>query len=96
MTYSRSPSIAKAERAGDERRAREELATQATSIESAIAAEVLTVLDKHREAWAGMSDDALAQQLEEWSMAPTTNRGDLLRYAALTIFLVAGLEVEGA
>ena len=31
-----------------------------------------------------------------WSMAPTTNRADLLRYAALTIFLVAGLEVEGA
>ena len=69
---------------------------EAVAVERAIAAEVLTVLDKHREAWAGMSDDALAQQLEEWSMAPTTNRGDLLRYAALTIFLVAGLEVEGA
>lgn len=69
---------------------------EAIAVESAIAAEVLAVLDKHREAWAGMSDDALAQQLEEWSMAPTTNRGDLLRYAALTIFLVAGLEVEGA
>ena len=69
---------------------------EAIALESSIAVEVLAVLDKHREAWAGMSDDALAQQLEEWSMAPTTNRADLLRYAALTIFLVAGLEVEGA
>lgn len=69
---------------------------EAIAVESAIAAEVLAVLDKHRAAWASMSDDALAQQLEEWSLAPTTNRGDLLRYAALTIFLVAGLEVEGA
>lgn len=66
---------------------------EAIAVESAIAAEVLAVLDASRAAWAGMSDDALAQQLEEWSMAPTTNRGDLLRYAALTIFLVAGLEV---
>lgn len=69
---------------------------EAIAVESAIAAEVLAVLDANRAAWASMSDDALAQQLEEWSMAPTTNRGDLLRYAALTIFLVAGLEVEGA
>lgn len=66
---------------------------EAIAVESAIAAEVLAVLDANRAAWASMSDDALAQQLEEWSMAPTTNRGDLLRYAALTIFLVAGLEV---
>jgi len=66
---------------------------EAIALESSIAAEVLTVLDRNRDAWAGMSDDALAQQLEEWSMAPTTNRLDLLRYAALTIFLVAGLEV---
>lgn len=66
---------------------------EAIAVESAIAAEVLAVLDQNRATWAAMSDDALAQQLEEWSMAPTTNRGDLLRYAALTIFLVAGLEV---
>mgnify|MGYP000844733603 CR=1 FL=1 len=69
---------------------------EAIAVESAIAAEVLAVLAANRESWASMSDDALAQQLEEWSMAPTTNRGDLLRYAALTIFLVAGLEVAGA
>lgn len=66
---------------------------EAVAVERAIAVNVLAVLDANRESWAGMSDDALAQQLEEWSMAPTTNRGDLLRYAALTIFLVAGLEV---
>ena len=73
-----------------------QIRAEAVAVERAIAAEVLTVLDKHREAWAAMSCEALEQQLEEWSMAPTTNRGDLLRYAALTIFLVAGLEVEGA
>lgn len=69
---------------------------EAIAIESAIAAEVLAMLDQHRAAWAGMSDDALAQLLEEWSLAPTTNRSDLIRYAALTILIVAQLEVEGA
>ena len=73
-----------------------DIRAEAVAVERAIAVNVLAVLDANRESWAGMSDDALAQQLEEWSMAPTTNRGDLLRYAALTIFLVAGLEVEGA
>jgi len=70
-----------------------QIRAEAVAVERAIAAEVLAMLDQHRAAWASLSDDALAQQLEEWSMAPTTNRGDLLRYAALTIFLVAGLEV---
>lgn len=69
---------------------------EAIAVESAIAAEVLAVLDASRAAWAAMSDDALAQQLEEWSIAPTTNRADLIRYAALTILIVADLDVEQA
>lgn len=73
-----------------------DIRAEAVAVERAIAVNVLAVLDANRESWAGMSDDALAQQLEEWSMAPTTNRGDLIRYAALTIFLVAGLEAQTA
>lgn len=73
-----------------------QIRAEAVAVERAIAAEVLAVLDDNRAKWAAMSCDALEQLLEEWSMAPTTNRLDLMRYAALTIFLVAGLEVEGA
>lgn len=69
---------------------------EAIDLERLIAAEVLTALDEYRESWASMDDDTLAQQLEEWSMAPTTNRADLIRYAALTIFILSGLEATRA